>query len=125
MSGVPYGAARLVGAGRIGEGLEGNHPALVSVLSLPTGKPAQLPDYLTNIEADALDSEFSRRGSKVFDAPVRQGVVDAMRAARIRPSMMYAYARTGLLITEASQGGYSPAQLASWLAAVRAFGKAP
>jgi hypothetical protein len=55
---------------------------------------------------------------------VRQNVVEAMRAARIRPAMIYADVHTGLLVTQATRGGYSPEQLPAWEAALREYEKA-
>jgi hypothetical protein len=88
-------------------------------------KPPRQPEYLTRAEANSLDSELSRRGTKILEGRVRENVADAMRVAHIRPALIYAYARTGLLVTETTRSGYSGEQLQAWEAALRTYGKAP
>jgi hypothetical protein len=85
--------------------------------------PRREPDWLTRAEENALAIELGRLRS-IFPGQVRQNVAEAMRAARIRPVMIYAYVRTGLLVTETTRGGYSGQQLQTWESAVRDYGKA-
>jgi hypothetical protein len=47
-----------------------------------------------------LPAKFARRGSHIPEGSVRQNISTAMRAAGIRPVMIYAYVHTGLLVTE-------------------------
>ena len=82
------------------------------------------PDWLTAAEANALANELTGRGADILEGRVRQNVAEAMRVARIRPEMIYAYVHTGLLVTGATRGGYSREQLRDWEAAVRAYGRA-
>jgi hypothetical protein len=53
---------------------------------------------------------------------VRQNIAAAMRAAGIRPVMIYAYVHTGMLVTEDTRHGYSAQQLRAWEAIVRGYG---
>src|SRR5262245_53057382 len=67
------------------------------------------PNWLTQAEADALVRELDRRGEDISTSHrVRALVGDAMRAARIRPAMIYAYLHTGLLITETTRRILAP-----------------
>jgi hypothetical protein len=86
--------------------------------------PRTEPDWLTATEENALTIELGRRGKNILAGQVRQNVVEAMRAARIRPAMIYAYVHTGLLVIQATRGGYSPEQLRAWEAALREYEKA-
>jgi hypothetical protein len=85
---------------------------------MATRLPRQ-PDWLSTAEANALASELSRRVAKIQEGPVRQNIAEAMRVARIRPTMINAYLRTGLLVTEATRDGYSDEELRVWEEAVR------
>jgi hypothetical protein len=62
-------------------------------------------------------------GDKVFfDAPplelVEHQMVEAMKAAGFDPAFIYAYERTGRLVTEQNQHLLSDADLAEWQAAI-------
>jgi hypothetical protein len=86
-------------------------------------RPEQ-PDYLTRAEANALASELDRRGDSIASGRIRQNVAEAMRVAGVRAAMIYAYARTGLLVTGSMQSAFSSEQLQAWRAAVREYRKA-
>jgi hypothetical protein len=62
-------------------------------------------------------------GDKVFfDAPplehVEHQIVEAMKAAGFDPAFIYAYEKTGRLVTEQNQHLLSDADLAEWQAAI-------
>jgi hypothetical protein len=88
-----------------------------------TGMSRANPDWLTATEENALTIELGRRGKHILAGQVRQNVAEAMRAARVRPAMIYAYFHTGLLVTEATRHGYSSEQLQAWEAALREYDK--
>jgi hypothetical protein len=79
-------------------------------------------DWLTSAEEKALASELGRREAGILEGRVRQNVADAMRAAGTRPAMIYAYVRTGLIVTETTRAAYSAQELHTWESAVRSYG---
>jgi hypothetical protein len=81
------------------------------------------PDWLTATEENALAIELGRQGRNILKGQLRHNVAEAMRAARVRPALIYAYVHTGLLVTEVTRGGYPPHQLRAWEAAVREYEK--
>jgi hypothetical protein len=89
-----------------------------------TGVSRANPNWLTATEEKALAIELARRGYNILAGQVRQTIAEAMRAARVRPAMIYAYFHTGLLVTEATRHGYSSEQLQTWEAALREDEKA-
>lgn len=54
-------------------------------------------------------------------AKVRAATVDAMRAAGIGPALIYAYERTGLIVTRENRGLMSAADLDEWDDAIAEF----
>src|SRR4051812_32111235 len=54
-------------------------------------------------------------------AKVRAATVEAMRAAGIRPALIYAYERTGLLVTRENRKVMSAADLDEWEDAIAEF----
>jgi len=54
-------------------------------------------------------------------AKVRASTVEAMRAAGIRPALMYAYERTGLIVTKENRSLMSAADLDEWEDAIAEY----
>ena len=54
-------------------------------------------------------------------AKVRAATIEAMRAASIRPALIYAYERTGLIVTRENRGLMSSADLDEWEDAIAEF----
>ena len=60
-----------------------------------------------------------------FDAPplehVEHEMVEAMKKAGLDPALVYAFEKTGLIVTEANQDLLSDADLAEWEAAIQEY----
>jgi hypothetical protein len=56
------------------------------------------------------------------DEKIRKGIIDAMVAAGLDPSFIYAYQKTGLLPTEDNWDSLSPKDQAEWRAAIAEWG---
>jgi hypothetical protein len=54
-------------------------------------------------------------------AEVEAGLVAAMTEAGIDPAYIYAYSKTGMIVTEANQGQWSEEDLAEWRAAFEEY----
>ena len=54
-------------------------------------------------------------------AKVRAATIDAMRAAGIRPALIYAYERTGLIVTKENRSLLSAADLDEWEDAIAEY----
>jgi len=54
----------------------------------------------------------------IADEKIRKGIIDAMVAAGIDPSFIYAYQKTGLIPTEDNWDNLSPEDQAEWSAAI-------
>jgi hypothetical protein len=59
--------------------------------------------------------------SDVEVAKVRAATVEAMRAAGVRPALVYAYERTGLIVTRENRGLLSAADLDEWEDAIAEY----
>jgi hypothetical protein len=75
--------------------------------------PALVRDLLSKGEQRLLsDDEVAR---------VRASAVEAMRTAGIRPALVYAYERTGLIVTRDNRALLSAADLDEWEDAIAEF----
>ena len=54
-------------------------------------------------------------------AKVRAATIEAMRAAGIRPALIYAYERTGLIVTKENRSLMSAADLDEWEDAIAEY----
>jgi hypothetical protein len=54
-------------------------------------------------------------------AKVRAATIEAMRAASIHPALVYAYERTGLIVTKANRSLMSAADLDEWEDAIAEY----
>ncbi len=82
---------------------------------------AEVPqDCLSTAEAEALILELARHGESLW-ANAADRIIEAMRVVGVRPAMIHAYIRTGLLITEGTRDGYTDEELRAWDQALREY----
>ena len=57
------------------------------------------------------------------EAVINEEMVNAMKAAGIRPSLIFAWSKTGLLVTEQNRHLIPAEDLAEWQAAIEEYGR--
>jgi len=77
------------------------------------------------ISPELLRELMSKGDQRLLDdadvAKVRAATIEAMRAAGIRPALIYAYERTGLIVTRENRTLMSAADLDEWEDAIAEF----
>lgn len=69
----------------------------------------------------AVTAEQIQQALDSAEKYTREEVAWAMRAEGVEPALVYAFERTGLLVTEETQSLFSEASLGRWDAALREF----
>ena len=85
-------------------------------------KPSPATDEASPALLRELLSEGDQRLLSGDDvAKIRASTIDAMRAAGIRPALIYAYERTGLIVTRENRALMSAADLDEWEDAIAEY----
>ena len=69
----------------------------------------------------ALERQAAEPGGGAFGQELRESTVAAMRAAGIRPALIYAHERTGLLVTSEHRQLVSASDLDEWEDAIAEY----